>query len=266
MKRAFSFGSVLLTAAFACAFVQGSRVDRDERARVFELLDIESGDVVADVGAGDGKWSIAVAKQVGPEGRVYATEVDPDDLKKIRDRVEREGATNVSVVEGQTDSTGLPDACCDAICCLLPSSTSRRREAQTGSRARSGSRSERTLDAVEHSRTLMEWWPFLIFHRGGLRIKVINNTILLRRVYHHFTDPEAMQESLRKALREDARLLVVDFDTRGRWSRPSGIPESRDGHGIAKTLLVTEMEGAGFELVSDLKWHNGDYALVFKER
>ena len=58
--------------------------------------------------------------------------------------------------------------------------TSRRREAQTGSRARSGSRSERTLDAVEHSRTLMEWWPFLIFHRGGLRIKVINNT---RRVH-----------------------------------------------------------------------------------
>ena len=54
--------------------------------------------------------------------------------------------------------------------------TSGRREAQTGSRARSGSRSERTLDAVEHSRTLMEWWPFLIFHRGGLRIKVINNT------------------------------------------------------------------------------------------
>ena len=45
------------------------------------------------------------------------------------------------------------------------------------SRARSGSRSERTLDAVEHSRTLMEWWPFLIFHRGGLRIKVINNTM-----------------------------------------------------------------------------------------
>ena len=47
---------------------------------------------------------------------------------------------------------------------------------RTGSRARSGSRSERTLDAVEHFRTLMEWWPFLIFHRGGLRIKVINNT------------------------------------------------------------------------------------------
>ncbi len=204
MKRAFFSGSVLLMAALACAFVQGSRVDRDERARVFELLEIESGDVVADVGAGDGKWSVAVAEHVGPEGRVYATEIDPNDLKKIRDRVAREGATNVSVVEGRADSTGLPNACCDAI--------------------------------------------------------------LLRRVYHHFTDPEAMQESLRKALRDDARLLVVDFDTRRQWNRPSGVPESRDGHGIAKTLLVAEMEDAGFELVSDLKWYNGDYALVFRVR
>ena len=202
MKRAFFLGSVLLMAALACAFVQGSRVDRDELARVFELLDIESGDVVADVGAGDGKWSVAVAEQVGPEGRVYATEIDPNDLEKIRDRVAREGATNVSVVEGRADSTGLPDACCDAI--------------------------------------------------------------LLRRVYHHFTDPDAMQESLRNALRDDARLLVVDFDTRRRWNRPSGIPESRDGHGIAKKQLVTEMKDAGFELVSNLKWHNGDYALVFR--
>ena len=67
--------------------------------------------------------------------------------------------------------------------------TSRRREAQTGSRARSGSRSERTLDAVEHSRTLMEWWPFLIFHRGGLRIKVINNTFRRRRSSFSFVSP-----------------------------------------------------------------------------
>ena len=91
-----------------------------------------------------------------------------------------------------------PDPCLDSLCRQLlfftlnredfsfvihldrQPRTSRRREAQTGSRARSGSRSERTLDAVEHSRTLMEWWPFLIFHRGGLRIKVINNTNPLR--------------------------------------------------------------------------------------
>ena len=74
--------------------------------------------------------------------------------------------------------------------------TSRRREAQTGSRARSGSRSERTLDAVEHSRTLMEWWPFLIFHRGGLRIKVINNTQCLSDDFEVFRKRDLSSEEL----------------------------------------------------------------------
>lgn len=202
MKRAFVFFPFLLVAALACAFVQGSRVDRGELARVIELLDIGSGDVVADVGAGDGKWSVALAERVGSDGRIYATEVDGDDLKKIRDRVAHDETTNVVVIEGRADETGLPDACCDAV--------------------------------------------------------------LLRRVYHHFTDPGAMQDSLRSSLRDDGRILVVDFDTRGRWRRPDAIPESRDGHGIGKAMLVSEMEGAGFELVDDLEWNNGDYGLVFR--
>ena len=88
--------------------------------------------------------------------------------------------------------------------------TSRRREAQTGSRARSGSRSERTLDAVEHSRTLMEWWPFLIFHRGGLRIKVINNTRTFERSAHpvfpsdSHTHRESSNENLSMSLESAA--------------------------------------------------------------
>ena len=90
--------------------------------------------------------------------------------------------------------------------------TSRRREAQTGSRARSGSRSERTLDAVEHSRTLMEWWPFLIFHRGGLRIKVINNTrMLVRRYRSHCFGP-----TISLAVRTERIGLDIDAGSRSR--------------------------------------------------
>ena len=84
--------------------------------------------------------------------------------------------------------------------------TSRRREAQTGSRARSGSRSERTLDAVEHSRTLMEWWPFLIFHRGGLRIKVINNTCRRNTRSHQTSNPRPWQS--RRGRRPSSRSSV----------------------------------------------------------
>ena len=86
--------------------------------------------------------------------------------------------------------------------------TSRRREAQTGSRARSGSRSERTLDAVEHSRTLMEWWPFLIFHRGGLRIKVINNTKYM--VRHRIPPSHTWRSFLDNHVKD---LVSLDFFT-----------------------------------------------------
>ena len=76
--------------------------------------------------------------------------------------------------------------------------------------------------------------------------------------------PQVMQDELRDALRGDGRLLIIDFDTHRGWRRPSGIPESRDGHGISKEMLVSEMEGAGFVLIDDMKWPNGDYALVFQ--
>ena len=114
--------------------------------------------------------------------------------------------------------------------------TSRRREAQTGSRARSGSRSERTLDAVEHSRTLMEWWPFLIFHRGGLRIKVINNSEHRRRQLSRRRQPARRSSAARRprALRsqiprKEPRLQLGRL--RGRWRRQElpgiGPPYSR---------------------------------------
>ncbi len=69
----------------------------------------------ADVGAGDGRYSVALARTVGERGRVYATEVDPDDLKKMEDRVEREKLSNVDVVRGTQEATGLSEACCDGI-------------------------------------------------------------------------------------------------------------------------------------------------------
>ena len=100
--------------------------------------------------------------------------------------------------------------------------TSRRREAQTRSRARS----ERTLDAVEHSRTLMEWWPFLIFHRGGLRIKVINNSC------------HRASRSLRLG-----SLLGKDVATVVTRRRPAPRPVPKLGPLVLPSLSVGEMAG-----------------------
>jgi hypothetical protein len=88
--------------------------------------------------------------------------------------------------------------------------------------------------------------------------------ILLRRVYHHFQDPAAMQASMRRALKEEGLLLIIDFGTKKSWSRPERVPNSREGHGIDKDLLISEMKAAGFDLVQDLDWEDGDYALLFR--
>jgi predicted methyltransferase len=86
-----------------------------ETPRIARALELRPGDVVADVGAGDGSYAIALAAMVAPEGRVIATELDDDALAKIRGNVTDEHATNVTILRGGTDTTNLPPGCCDAV-------------------------------------------------------------------------------------------------------------------------------------------------------
>jgi len=203
MKLHAAFPVLILTGLSACRiFAADEEVDSKELSRLVEILDVDPGESFADVGAGDGRYSVALAQTVGESGRIYATEVDPDDLKKIEERVGREKLGNVEVVRGTQEATGLSEACCDGI--------------------------------------------------------------LLRRVYHHFQNPAAMQASMRRALKDGGLLLIIDFGPKRSWGRPEGVPASRDGHGIDKDLLVSEMELAGFGLVRDLPWEDGDYALLFR--
>ncbi len=88
---------------------------RDEIARLVDLLHVQQGAVVADIGAGDGSYSFLVAEQGGASGRVYATEVDKDKLAHLKDRVAKRKLDNMVVVEGAAGDTNLPSDCCDAI-------------------------------------------------------------------------------------------------------------------------------------------------------
>ena len=69
---------------------------------------------VADVGAGFGASTVVLAKWIG-NGRVFATDIGARSLRAIRDYVEKESLSNVTVVEGAAAATNLPPACCDAI-------------------------------------------------------------------------------------------------------------------------------------------------------
>jgi SAM-dependent methyltransferase len=92
------------------------------------------------------------------------------------------------------------------------------------------------------------------------------DAVLLRMVYHHFTEPARMRASLRDALRPDAALVIVDTKPQMNWRRLEGAPD-RGGHGIREDELVREMTGDGFEVVARHPGWNGDadrYCVVFR--
>ena len=87
----------------------------DEIKRLAALMAWKPGAVVADIGAGDGRWAFAAAHAVGSTGKVFATEIDKEKLAKLRDDVTKRQLQNVVVLESKEADTSLPAECCDAI-------------------------------------------------------------------------------------------------------------------------------------------------------
>jgi predicted methyltransferase len=85
---------------------------------ILQALALAPGMVVADVGAGTGYLEHALSDAVGPRGVVYAVEVEPNLVKHLRARAEREKTANVVPVLGSLDSPRLPAGRVDRILLL----------------------------------------------------------------------------------------------------------------------------------------------------
>jgi ubiquinone/menaquinone biosynthesis C-methylase UbiE len=168
--------------------------------RLRQVLALEAGTVVADVGAGKGGLTFALASEVGSKGRVFSTDIDPDRVRALREAVAAARLGNVTVVEGSVGETGLPPNCCDAI--------------------------------------------------------------VLRRVYHHLTDPSAINASLLRSLRPGGVLAVIDF--------PPPFFLSRGSFGVPARAVISEVTSKGFELVRAIDDWPGrgpleTYCVVFRK-
>ena len=89
--------------------------DAADAARLVEVLSIHEGSVIADIGAGSGALTVRIASKANATGRVYSTDVNPQRLSEIRAAALAAGLMNVTVIEGGSSRTNLPDACCDGI-------------------------------------------------------------------------------------------------------------------------------------------------------
>ena len=102
-------------AAVVLAFGGTTPARTAEIDEIVGVMALEPGMAVADVGAGNGDWAVQLARHVGGEGRVWATEVDGDEIERIEARVRDAALGNITVVRGDQESSGLPAGCCDAI-------------------------------------------------------------------------------------------------------------------------------------------------------
>lgn len=183
-----------------------SVLEREERAiykyrhAIVAALDLEQDLEVADVGSGTGFFTLMIAQEVGPNGKVYAVDIAQKSLDHVENVAREEGITNVTTVLGEHKMTRLPAASVD-----------------------------------------------LIF---------------LCDTYHHFEYPVHMMESIKEALRNDGRLVVVDFE------RVKGVtPDFFYEHVRAgKGTFTDEIRDVGFELVKDVPLLKDQYYLVFKKR
>lgn len=105
---------LLTLGALSCAAAQPaaaeSRFDR-ELGLLRDMLALGPEAVVADIGAGDGDYALALAPGVRT---VFATEIEAEKREKLNEAAREQGVENLRVVAAKPDATGLADASCDA--------------------------------------------------------------------------------------------------------------------------------------------------------
>jgi ubiquinone/menaquinone biosynthesis C-methylase UbiE len=83
------------------------------RSDIVDAIGLDEGMFVADIGAGTGLLTMEIAKQVGERGMVFAVDIVPAFLERIRERARAEGLPNVIAVRGEERATGLEPASLD---------------------------------------------------------------------------------------------------------------------------------------------------------
>lgn len=94
---------------------EAERDNRNEASTVMDLAGIAPGMSVADIGAGEGYYTVRLAERVGAKGRVLAQDIDGDALRRLALRMEHDRLDNVSIKPGAEDDPRLPERSFDRV-------------------------------------------------------------------------------------------------------------------------------------------------------
>jgi len=172
------------------------REQEEAPGKAIAALGIRPGDAVADIGAGSGYYTLRLADAVGPRGRVYATDIQPQMLALIKTKLDGVSPGNVELILGTETDTRLPAAAVD--------------------------------------------------------------TALMVDVYHELAQPQTFLRSLKRALKPDGRLVLIEF----RKEDPSVPIRAEHKMSVREARMELEAEGFRFDRVVDvLPWQ---HILIFR--
>jgi ubiquinone/menaquinone biosynthesis C-methylase UbiE len=93
------------------------------------------------------------------------------------------------------------------------------------------------------------------------------DTIFLRHVYHHLTQPQEFDRNLVRSLKPGAHLAIIDFPPTANLAPVEGVPKNRGGHGIPEKVVVEELTAAGLQVEKTINdWSANDYCVLFVKR
>ena len=95
---------------------EAARDEAGEAKKLMDWADIQTGTTVADIGAGEGYYTVRLSQRVGLKGRVLAQDINRDALDRLGERIVRERLLdNVAIIEGGFDDPRLPPGSFDRI-------------------------------------------------------------------------------------------------------------------------------------------------------
>jgi SAM-dependent methyltransferase len=99
-------------------FESPGRDDRLQINRVMDMLGIDPGKTVADIGAGSGWFTVRAARRVTASGTVYAVDINPEAVKYINGRAKKEQLQNIKTILSKPDDPQLPAHSLDSVLML----------------------------------------------------------------------------------------------------------------------------------------------------
>lgn len=99
----------------AAWLLRETREAEENGARLLRWLDAQPGQVVCDLGCGNGYHTLPLADAVRPDGKVFAVDVQPQMLKLLLQRAEPRQREGIVCIEGAVDDPKLPPGSCDLV-------------------------------------------------------------------------------------------------------------------------------------------------------